>query len=123
VAFSHALMKYSKNQKAAKEFLKWVHSKEQFSKWFEIENGYSVGATTAWENSPMWDKVDDALKPFRVAARGSRMIGWAGPPTAKATEALTKYVLTDMYAKAVQGTSPADCVKWAEGELKKIYET
>ena len=25
-------MKYSKNQKAAKEFLKWVLSKEQFSK-------------------------------------------------------------------------------------------
>jgi hypothetical protein len=38
-------------------------------------------------------------------------------------EALTKYVITDMYAKAVQGTSPTDCVKWAEGELKKIYET
>jgi multiple sugar transport system substrate-binding protein len=122
VAFSHALMKYSKNQKAAKEFLKWLHSKDQFSKWFEIENGYSVGATTAWENSPMWDKVDDALKPFRVAARGSRMIGWAGPPTAHATEALTKYIITDMYAKAVQGTTPADCVKWAEVELKKVYE-
>jgi len=122
VAFSHALMKYSKNQKAAKEFLKWLHSKDQFSKWFEIENGYSVGATTVWENSPMWDKVDDALKPFRVAARGSRMIGWAGPPTAHATEALTKYIITDMYAKAVQGTTPTDCVKWAEVELKKVYE-
>ena len=51
MAFSHALMKYSKNQKAAKEFLKRVHSKEEFSKWFEIENGYSVGATTAWETA------------------------------------------------------------------------
>jgi len=26
-----------------------------------------------WENHPMWSTVDDALKPFRVAARGSRM--------------------------------------------------
>ena len=84
---------------------------------------YSVGATTVWENSPMWDKVDDSLKPFRVAARGSRMIGWAGPPTSHATEALTKYIITDMYAKAVQGTTPADCVKWAEVELKKVYES
>jgi hypothetical protein len=24
---------------------------------------------------------------------------------------------------AVQGASPADCVNWADGELKKIYET
>ena len=122
VAFSHGLMKYSKNQKAAKEFLKWLHGKEQFGKWFEIENGYTVGAATFWESHPMWEKVDDALKPFRTSLRGTRMLGHAGPPTAKATEAYTKYIITDMYAKAAQGTSPADAVKWAEGELKKIYE-
>jgi len=27
-----------------------------------------------------------------------------------------------MYAKAVQGMGAEDAVKWAEGELKKIYE-
>jgi multiple sugar transport system substrate-binding protein len=45
-----------------------------------------------------------------------------GPPTAKATEAYTKYILTDLLAKAVHGTLPADAVRWAESELKKIYE-
>ena len=122
VAFSHALMKYSRNQRAAKEFLRWLHAKEQFGKWFEIETGYSIGATTYWERHPMWDKVDAALQPFRVAVRNSRMIGYAGTPTAKASEALTKYVITDMYAKAVQGMPPAEAVRWAEAELKKIYE-
>ncbi len=122
VAFSHALMKYSKNQKAAKEFLKWLHSKEQFGKWFEIEAGYSVGATTFWEKHPMWEKTDEALKPFRTAARASRMFGYAGPSSAKATEVYSKYIITDMYAKAVQGMTPEDAVKWAESELKKIYE-
>jgi multiple sugar transport system substrate-binding protein len=123
VPFSHGLMKYSKNQKAAKEFLKWLHAKEQFGKWFAIETGYSVGATTMWENHPMWNTVDDALKPFRVAARGSRMIGFAGPSTAKATEVYTKYIITDIFAKAVQGTSAEDAVKWGETELKKVYES
>ena len=122
VAFSHAVMKYSKTQKAVKEFLKWFHGKEMFGKWFEIENGYALGTNTSWENNPMWDKIDDALKPFRTSPRGGRMLGHAGPPTAKATEAYTKYVITDMYAKAAQGTPPADAVKWAESELKKIYE-
>jgi multiple sugar transport system substrate-binding protein len=51
------------------------------------------------------------------------MIGFAGPPTAKASEALTKYIVTDMYAKAAQGMAAEDAVKWAEQELKKIYET
>jgi len=27
-----------------------------------------------------------------------------------------------MYAKAAQGMSAEDAVKWADGELKKIYE-
>ena len=48
--------------------------------------------------------------------------GYAGPSTAKATEAFTKYIIVDMYAKAVQGMKAEDAVKWAEGELKKIYE-
>ena len=122
VPFSHGLMKYSKNQKAAKDFLRWLHSKETFGKWFAVENGYSVGATTVWENHPMWDTVDDPLKAFRVAARGSRMIGHAGPATAKATEVYTKYIITDIFAKAVQGMSPEDAVKWGESELKKVYE-
>ena len=123
VAFSHAVMKYSKNQKAVKEFLKWFHGKDQFGKWFEIENGYALGAATSWEAHPMWDKIDDALKPFRTSPRGTRLLGHAGPPTAKATEAYSKYVITDMYAKAAQGMAPAEAVKWAEAELKKIYET
>jgi multiple sugar transport system substrate-binding protein len=49
------------------------------------------------------------------------MIGYAGPPTARATEVYSKYIITDMYAKAVQGMPAEDAVKWAHGELVKIY--
>ena len=69
----------------------------------------------------MWAKVDDAMKIYRTAAGASRMIGVAGPPSAKATEAYSKYVLTDMYAKAVQGMKAEDAVKWAGGELGTIH--
>jgi multiple sugar transport system substrate-binding protein len=120
---SNAIMKYSKNQKLAKDFLRWVHKKENYGKWFQSQEGYSVGATKVWENDPMWGKLDEPLKMFRTAARNTRLFGYAGPSTAKATEVFTKYIITDMYAKAVQGTKAEDAVKWAEGELKKIYET
>jgi len=30
-------------------------------------------------------------------------------------------VIVDMFAKGVQGMKAEDAVKWAEGELKKIY--
>jgi multiple sugar transport system substrate-binding protein len=58
---------------------------------------------------------------FRTAARKTRIFGYAGPSTAKSTEAFTKYIVTDMYAKAVQGMKAEDAVKWADAELKKIY--
>jgi multiple sugar transport system substrate-binding protein len=49
------------------------------------------------------------------------MVGYAGPPNAKASEVYSKYIITDMYAKAAQGMKAEDAVKWAAGELKKIY--
>ena len=61
------------------------------------------------------------MKGFRTAPDNSRVIGFAGPPSAKATEVYTKYIIVDMFAKGVQGTKAEDAVKWAAGELKKIY--
>ena len=60
--------------------------------------------------------------PDRGAQHAPLRLRRARPP-AKATEAFTKYIVTDMYAKAVQGMKAEDAVKWAEGELKKVYET
>jgi len=122
VPFQHSIMKYSKNVKLAKDFLKWLHQDANYGKWFEVNEGYSVGSTKKWEDNPMWGRIDKPLQVFRQAARASLMLGHPGPATAKATEAYTKYIIVDMFAKGVQGTKAEDAVKWAEGELKKIYE-
>jgi len=45
----------------------------------------------------------------------------AGPSRRPAAEAISKYILVDMYAKAVQAMAPVDAVKWAHGEMVKIY--
>ena len=34
---SDAIMKYSKNQKLAKDFLKWIHLPENYGKWFQSQ--------------------------------------------------------------------------------------
>jgi multiple sugar transport system substrate-binding protein len=120
-AFSHGVMKYTKNPKLAKDFLKWLHGKEQYGKWFQVAEGFSIGSTKFWEQSPLWTTIDEPMKGFKTAADNSRVIGFQGPPSAKATEVYTKYVIVDMYAKGVQGTKAEDAVKWAAGELTKIY--
>ncbi len=61
------------------------------------------------------------MLPFKIAARSGRFAGYAGPSTRNAAEVVTKYIITDMYAKAVQGTAPEEAVKWAHGELLKVY--
>jgi multiple sugar transport system substrate-binding protein len=34
----------------------------------------------------------------------------------------TRYIVVDMFAKALQGMKAEDAVGWAAGELKKIYD-
>ena len=117
---SNMLMKYSKNQDAAKEFLKYLHSEENYRKFFESQKGFATPCTVKWESDKLWD-VDPVMAPFKVAAKLGQAPGFAGPPDAKAQEGLSKYIITDMYAKAAQGMPAEESVKWAESELKKIY--
>src|SRR5215470_12615947 len=120
VPFSNLVMGYSKNQKAAKHFLRWICSKEIYDQWFTSQQGFSVGSTKAWENHALW-QIDPVMLPFHTAVRSGRFAGYAGPSRRPAAEAISKYILVDMYAKAVQGMPPADAVKWAHGELVKVY--
>ena len=120
VPFSNLVPAYTQNQKAAKDFLRWFHSKDVYEAWFTSQQGFSVGSTKAWEDDPLW-KVDPIMAPFRTAAESGRFAGYAGPAGRAAAETISKFIIVDMYAKAVQGTSPEDAVKWAHAELVKIY--
>ena len=118
--FTDMLMDYSKNQKAAKDFLRWIHSKPVYAEWFASQQGYSCGATKEWEKDKVWD-VDPVLLPFRDLPPFGRLAGYAGPPNRKAAEVVTKYIITDMYAKAIQGMAAEDAAKWAHSEVVKAY--
>ena len=118
--FTDLLMGYSKNQEAAKDFLRWMHSKPVFAEWFTSQRGYTSGATRDWEKDKVWE-VDPVLLPFRDIPPFGRLPGYAGPPNRKAAEVVTKYIITDMYAKAIQGMPAEDAVKWAHDEVVKAY--
>jgi multiple sugar transport system substrate-binding protein len=34
---------------------------------------------------------------------------------------VSKYIVVDMYAKAIQGMAPEEAAKWAHGEIAKVY--
>jgi multiple sugar transport system substrate-binding protein len=114
------LLKYSKNEKSGKEFLRWITSKPVYQAWFDSQQGYSVGSTKVWENDKLWD-IDPIMLPYRTAARAGRFPGYAGPAHRKAAEFLSKYIIVDMTAKALQGTQPEEAVQWAHEEIAKIH--
>src|SRR6202007_246017 len=64
-AFAHGVMKYSKNQKLAKDFRKWSPGAGPYGRWFEVAEGFSVGSTKQWERHPLWNTIDPPMKGFR----------------------------------------------------------
>jgi multiple sugar transport system substrate-binding protein len=120
VPFSNIVPTYTKNQKAAMDFLRWFLAKDVYGQWFSSQQGFSVGATKMWQDDPLW-KIDPVMAPFRTAALSGRFAGYAGPAGRAAAEVISKFIIVDMYTKAVQGMAPEDAVKWAHGELVKIY--
>ncbi len=120
-SFTNMVMKYSKNVKGAKEFLRWAHTKANYEKWLVVQKGFAVAPTRDWENHPMWN-ADPVMLPFKAATRQGRPMGFAGAPDKRAAEAWNKYIIVDMYAQAASGKmKPEESVKWAAGEMRKIY--
>src|SRR5207237_1263181 len=46
--------------------------------------------------------------------------GWPAPPSDKVQLITNAYILPNMIAKAVTGTSTKDSIAWAENEMKKV---
>jgi len=120
VPFADMVMGYGKNQKAAKDFLRWFHSEAVYDQWFVTQQGFSVGPTKMWEKHKLW-KDDPVMTPFRTAAESGRFAGYAGPAGRKAAEVISKYLISDMYAKAIQGMPVEQAVKSTHDELVNIY--
>ena len=117
---SHVLPSYSKQQKAAKDLLRFFHKKETYDQWFTTGLGFYTPATTGWENHTIWTK-DPIMAPYAVAGKLGATPGHPGEPNAKAAEVLTKYLIGNTFAAAIKGQSAEDAVKALEAQLKAIY--
>lgn len=122
LTFEHAIMKYSKNVEVAKEFLLFLMDKSNFYKWFEIAEGFSVAPGPDHETHPMWQK-DPRMLAYKDVGSLGRAIGYPAPPSRSASEALSKYILVDVFAKAIQGEPPKKAIEWGVRELRNIYKS
>jgi multiple sugar transport system substrate-binding protein len=118
---SMCIMKYSKNKELARDYIRYLFQDEQYEKFLVINNGYINGPLPKWQQHPMWEK-DRAITIFRELPKFGRNYGYAGPYNRASSEVLAKYIIVDLFAKAVKGESTKDVIAWAEKELKNVYE-
>jgi len=119
-ALSLGIFKFSKVQKEAKEFLKWLMEPKRYSAWIGVGEGMMAGLLNYYEDDPVWKK-DPKLEKVRQIPKYVRMPGYPAPPSRPAAEAMIKYVIVNMFARACKGMSTAETIKIAESELKEIY--
>lgn len=117
---SHVIPNYTKNEKAAKDLLRFFHQKENYDQWFTTGMGFYTPATAGWENHALWSK-DPVMAPYAIAGKMGLTPGYPGEPNAKAAEVLSKYLIGNTFAAAIRGQSPEAAVAALEAELKKIY--
>lgn len=118
--WNSCVMKYSRNINLAKDFIRFYMDRPQFDRYFETMDTFGIPATRAYADHPLWRK-DPRTAVFPEMLRHARQVDYAGPPGRKATEVLSKSIIVDMFAEAIQGMRPEDAVAWAAAELTKIY--
>jgi len=121
IPINYGIWKFSKNQELAKEFLAYMSEAERLSINFEATETYNHPLLKNFETHPYWDK-DPKISGLRLYQRDAHMIGWPGPPNRKAELVRAQWIVPNMMAKAVTGTPTDEAIKWAEAEMRKIYE-
>jgi multiple sugar transport system substrate-binding protein len=115
------VMKYTKNLDAVKAFLRWAMSDPVWMPWFELNGSYVSGVGPKQNNNPIWDKFPPVVQIFKKAPEVARPLGYPGPADEKVSLVQSKYIIVDMFARAIQGESPEAAVAWAEKEMKDAY--
>jgi len=119
---SHSVFNFSPAKDEAKAFLRWMTQSKQLGAWYASADSYYQPLLHGYDNAPMWD-VEPRNKPYRDALSTTHLHGWPAPPNRQLAEAVAKYVVVDMFAKACSGASTKEAIKNAEAQLKEIYRS
>ncbi len=103
-------------------FLKAWYDPQFMLPWTKTGQCYFIPTFAGLEHADVWP-TDPKLQIFRELNKLNRLEGYAGPPTPAAAEAVNRYILVDMFAKACTGQmKPAEAVKWAAQQYQQIVK-
>jgi multiple sugar transport system substrate-binding protein len=112
----------SQNRAGQMAFLRAWFDRRFLLNWTKTGQSYFIPTFNGFDKEDVWPD-DPKLKIFRELNKLNRLEGYAGPPTPAAAEAVSKYILVDMFAKAcTRQMKPAEAVKWAAKEYEQIVK-
>jgi multiple sugar transport system substrate-binding protein len=121
IPLSFGIPTYSKNAELAEKYIEYLLDKPQFSPWLAQGAAMHGGVLSAYDNDPFWDS-DPRIKGFKDTAKYIHLPGYPGPPTRASAEIQSKFIIVDMFVKAIQGTPTKQAILWAESEMTKIHQ-
>jgi multiple sugar transport system substrate-binding protein len=115
-----AIWKFSKNVEPAKEWIRYlIGKKEVYDEYIMSGDAFNLPAFANLQDHPVL-KTDPKYANLKGEGVQYHIYGWPAPPSDKVQLITNLFVLPNMIAKAVTGTSTKDAVAWAESEMKKI---
>jgi multiple sugar transport system substrate-binding protein len=115
------IWKFSKNVPAAKEWIRYLlGKKEVYDEYIMSGDAFNLPAYTNLVDHPVL-KTDPKFAALRQTEGVQfHCYGWPAPPSDKIQLITNSFILPNMLAKAVTGTSTKEAMAWAENEMKKI---
>jgi multiple sugar transport system substrate-binding protein len=115
------IWKFSKNVEPAKEWIRYLIGKrEVYDEYIMSGDAFNLPVYAGLLDHPVL-KTDPKFAALRqVEGVQFHCYGWPAPPSDKVQLITNSFILPNIVAKAVTGTSTKDAVAWGDKEMKKI---
>ena len=115
-----AIWKFSKNVEPSKEWIRYLLGKrEVYDEYIMSGDAFNLPVYEKLQDHPVF-KTDPKYAALKAEGVQYHCYGWPAPASDKVQLITNSFILPNMIAKAVTGTSTKESVAWAEREMKKI---
>jgi multiple sugar transport system substrate-binding protein len=114
------IWKFSKNVEPSKEWIRYLLGKREVYDEYIMSGDAFLLPVYANLHDHAVLKTDPKFAALKQEGVQFHCYGWPAPPSDKVQLITNSFILPNMLAKAVTGTSTKDSIAWAEVEMKKI---
>jgi multiple sugar transport system substrate-binding protein len=111
----------SENIDASKALLRAFFDSANFGEWLKEGEAYITSPLERYTHDEYLPE-DPIIRDIPTYQKDPRMAGWPGPYGPAPAEAIQKYIIVDMMAKAASGENIKDIIQWGVQEWENILQ-